>query len=235
MAGISRAVEYRRNTHAHFDALVGLLIASASLHTALSSYRAGELKTFSVVDFPGNVMNYFFPVANLMTEVAIEQDPWPESLVARQVEPEHWEGSGWGALTMASLKTAVQDELKVSYGRKHASTNPSIERVMCQMMGSLFSRFFDSRLVNLSAKHGESKPLWPEIWQFADHLRTAISHDDCFHIPHKGFDPVNWREVNLTGEHNRKAWFGFVSGCLAPGDVLLLIDDLHTVSPDLMV
>ncbi|MFN9473942.1 hypothetical protein [Acidovorax sp.] len=234
MAATSKAIGYRRDVHAHYDDLVGLLIASASLHTALSSYKARELKTFSVVDFPGNLMNYFFPVATLMTEVSIDQDPWPNELVARQVEPEHWEGSGWGTLTLASIKVAVQEELRVSYGRKHSLTNPAFERVVCQMMGSLFLRFFESRLSKLKAHYGETKALWPDIWQFADAVRNAIGHNDCFQITRKGFVSATWREITLTPESHGRQWFGFDPACLAPGDVLLLIDDLHTYSPELM-
>lgn len=234
MAETSKAVGYRRKVHAHFDDLVGLLIASASLHTALSSYKAGELKTFGVVDFPGNLMNYFFPIATLMTEVAIDTDPWPDYVVARQVEPEHWEGSGWGTLTMASIKVAVQEELRVSYGRKHSITNPAFERVVCQMMGSLFLKFFESRLPKLKAQFGETKALWPDIWQFSDAVRNAIGHNDCYQITRKGFVSATWRTITLTPAHTGKAWFGFGQDCLGPGDVLLLIDDLHSHSPALM-
>lgn len=162
-------VEYSRATHPHFDDVIALCLAFTSMSVAMSAFKTKTLKDVENQDagihVGGTVTRFSFRIHALMHLLA--QRNWPDKMVFL------WSSSA----------------VPIEYHEDRELREPQIERLIGQLTGAAFLKFYESRVADWKRAMGDQPQQWDDLWRFAWIIRNAIGHGDVFKIKDKTICP----------------------------------------------
>ena len=201
---------YTPTSHEYFDDIAALFIALASFNAASEAYLNCPVTQIPAnpkngLFLYGRVATYGFPTYKLMYDMV--KDIWPNSLQLVRFEPA---------------------ESPLTYENNVDLKSIGLQNLVRQFVGTAFLKFYERNGSTLKNNFGTQPHTWPELWRFAWLLRNAIAHGDKFAIDNPNTPLTTWRGIAVSTANSGSSWFDLDCGFLGGGDVLELLEELHT-------
>lgn len=112
-------------------------------------------------------------------------------------------------------------------GGKSPDISPHDNDYVHRLQQVFFGHAFESMRPIIVARYGEAADKWPELFDFARHVRNGCFHGNIFDIRGVTRSP-SWRGLTIIESMNGHQVMGMTKGYFGVADVLALLMELQT-------
>jgi len=213
---------YSFDEHTFFDDLVTMIMSLSSymftLHVAIQSNNPVAYQDRSLSEW----LNYIKPLKNPEFPFSLFRNYDNNEIIFFPFDIiSHISLSSWPQFIEYNISSR-----NINDNDKKFSIDSSINKKMViKLVGSSFISYYQSQLDFIESKFGKDKKKWPDILNFARHIRNGFAHNAKINIPNINSPKVSWGIWEIdSNNHNYDVLFSEKG--LNVGDVILLMEKL---------